>query len=59
MVDPSAGDAAFSDVYGDSFVPAVTLGTGQRCRINFGHNVDTLKHFTYCGLQEGYEPFCV
>lgn len=26
QVDPSAGDAAFSDVYGETFVPACTLG---------------------------------
>jgi hypothetical protein len=28
-------------------------------RLNFGHDVDTFKYFTMCGLQEGYEPFCV
>ena len=27
--------------------------------MNFGHDVDTFKFFTMCGLQEGYEPFCV
>ena len=27
--------------------------------LNYGHDVDTLKFFTLCGLQEGYEPFCV
>ena len=26
LVDPSAGDAAFSDVNGETFVPACTLG---------------------------------
>ncbi len=59
LVDPVAGDAAFGDVLGEEFVPAFTLAIGQRCRLNFGHNVDTLKFFTTCGLQEGYEPFCV
>ena len=60
LVDPVAGDAAFSEIAaGESFVPAFTLGTGQNCKLNFGHNVDTLKFFTTCGLQEGYEPFCV
>lgn len=60
LVDPVAGDAAFSEIaVGEDFVPAFTLGTGQRCKLNFGHNVDTLKFFTTCGLQEGYEPFCV
>ena len=59
-MDPAAGDAAFGDVHADgSFVPAFTLCTGQKCRLNFGHNVDSLRFFTMCGLQEGYEPFCV
>ena len=59
LVDPSAGDAAFTEITGDSFIPACTLGIGQKCRLNFGHDVDSLKYFTMCGLQEGYEPFCV
>ena len=59
LVDPVAGDAAFSEVTGENFVPAFTLCTGQKCRLNFGHNVDSLRFFTMCGLQEGYEPFCV
>ena len=62
LVDPQAGDAAFSDVSapgGESataevaFLPAVTLDIGQNIKVNFGHNVDTLKFFTTCGLQEG------
>ena len=59
LVDPSAGDAAFSEIGGETFVPAATLGIGQKCRLNFGHEVDSFKYFTMCGLQEGYEPFCV
>ena len=59
LVDPSAGDAAFTEINGESFIPACTLGIGQKCRLNFGHDVDSLKYFTMCGLQEGYEPFCV
>ena len=59
LVDPSAGDAAFTEVAGEAFVPALTLGLGQRVKLNFGHDVDTLQYFTLCGLQEGYEPFCV
>lgn len=27
--------------------------------MNFGKDVSTLKYFTICGLQEGYEPFAV
>ena len=59
LVDPAVGDAAFNEVVGESFVPACTLETGQCVKLNFGHDVDTLKFFTLCGLQEGYEPFCV
>ena len=59
LVDPSAGDAAFSEVVGEDFVPACSLDIGQKVRLNFGHDVDTLKFFTMHGLQEGYEPFCV
>ena len=50
-MDPAAGDAAFGDVAGENFVPAFTLCTGQKCRLNFGHNVDSLRFFTMCGLQ--------
>lgn len=32
---------------------------GQKARLTYGQNVDSLKFFTTCGLQEGYEPFCV
>lgn len=27
--------------------------------MNFGKDVSTLKYFTICGLQEGFEPFAV
>lgn len=27
--------------------------------MNFGKDVSSLKYFTICGLQEGYEPFAV
>lgn len=27
--------------------------------MNYGKDVSTLKYFTICGLQEGYEPFAV
>lgn len=81
---------AFTDVQGDGFVPACTLGVGQKAKLVFGkkmvntscliklsllsfydnlkwhyykmwlgHDVNALKFFTLCGLQEGYEPFCV
>uniref|UniRef100_A0A182TIU4 Ryanodine receptor 3, brain n=1 Tax=Anopheles melas TaxID=34690 RepID=A0A182TIU4_9DIPT len=32
---------------------------GQKARVVYGQDVDSLKWFTTCGLQEGYEPFCV
>jgi ryanodine receptor 2 len=32
LVDPSAGDAAFTEIQGEQFVPACTLGIGQKCR---------------------------
>ncbi len=32
LVDPSAGDAAFTEIQGEEFVPACTLGIGQKCR---------------------------
>lgn len=44
---------------GEGLVPAMTLGSGQRCKLNFGQDSNSLKFFTTCGLQEGYEPFCV
>lgn len=37
----------------------MTLSAGQRGRFNFGQDSNSLKFFTTCGLQEGYEPFCV
>lgn len=36
-----------------------SLGPSQVGRMNFGKDVSTLKFFTICGLQEGYEPFAV
>jgi ryanodine receptor 2 len=43
----------------EGFVPAMTLGQGQRAKLNFGQDSNSLKFFTTTGLQEGYEPFCV
>lgn len=36
-----------------------SLGVCQVARMNFGKDVSTLKYFTICGLQEGFEPFAV
>uniref|UniRef100_A0A0N5AR96 Ryanodine receptor n=1 Tax=Syphacia muris TaxID=451379 RepID=A0A0N5AR96_9BILA len=60
LLDPSGSEMAFDNVLaGDGFVPAMTLSQGQRAKLNFGQDSNTLKYFTTCGLQEGYEPFCV
>ena len=59
LMDTLGGETAFTEVMGDSFVPAFTLGLGQKAKLCYGQNVNHLKYFTSCGLQEGYEPFCV
>lgn len=59
LMDALGGETTFADVQGDNFVPAFTLGVGQKARLCFGQDVNHLKFFTTCGLQEGYEPFCV
>ncbi|KAI6237110.1 hypothetical protein M3Y95_00230500 [Aphelenchoides besseyi] len=60
LLDPSGSEMAFDNVVPiDGFVPAMTLGQGQRARLNFGQDSNSLKFFTTSGLQEGYEPFCV
>lgn len=43
----------------EGYVPSMTLSAGQRGKFNFGQESNSLKYFTICGLQEGYEPFCV
>ncbi|VDN03294.1 unnamed protein product [Thelazia callipaeda] len=60
LLDPSGSEMAFDNVIvTDGFVPAMTFGAGQKARLNFGQDSDSLKYFTTCGLREGYEPFCV
>lgn len=59
MMDASGSETAFNEVQGDAFVPACTLGLGQRAHLVFGQDINHLKFFTTYGLQEGYEPFCV
>lgn len=36
-----------------------SLGLSQVGRINLGQNVSSLRYFTICGLQEGFEPFAI
>ncbi|KAF7254755.1 Ryanodine receptor 2, partial [Varanus komodoensis] len=60
LLDDSGSELAFKDFeVGDGFIPACSLGLSQAGRMNFGKDVSTLKYFTICGLQEGYEPFAV
>ena len=60
MMDMMGQEIAFKGIdVTASYVPAFTMGASQQARINFGQDVNTLKFFTCCGLQEGYEPFCV
>ncbi|XP_033246584.1 ryanodine receptor isoform X11 [Drosophila miranda] len=61
LMDALGGETTFAEVTaeGVGFVPACTLGVGQKARLIYGQDVDSLKFFTTCGLQEGYEPFCV
>ncbi|KAK6622641.1 hypothetical protein RUM43_008483 [Polyplax serrata] len=59
LMDALGGETSFADVQGDLFIPACTLGIGQKARLTFGQDVNTLQYFSNCGLQEGYEPFCV
>ncbi|KAL3078921.1 hypothetical protein niasHS_014703 [Heterodera schachtii] len=60
LLDPSGSEMAFDNVQPiNGYVPAMTLAAGQRGKFNFGQDSNSLKFFTTCGLQEGYEPFCV
>ena len=60
MMDSLGQEIAFRNIEtGEGYVPAMTLGRHQQAKLNFGQDVNTLKYFTFCGLQEGYEPFCV
>uniref|UniRef100_A0A4W6FCW0 Ryanodine receptor 2 n=1 Tax=Lates calcarifer TaxID=8187 RepID=A0A4W6FCW0_LATCA len=60
LLDDSGSELAFKDFEaGEGFIPVCSLGVCQVGRMNFGKDVSTLKYFTICGLQEGYEPFAV
>ncbi|XP_070401458.1 ryanodine receptor 2 isoform X3 [Nothobranchius furzeri] len=60
LLDDSGSELAFKDFEAsEGFIPVCSLGVCQRGRMNFGKDVSTLKYFTICGLQEGYEPFAV
>ncbi|XP_071161899.1 ryanodine receptor-like [Mytilus edulis] len=59
MMDNLGQEIAFRGIDVADYVPAMTMGVYQQAKLNFGQDVNTLKYFTCCGLQEGYEPFCV
>ncbi|KAL3874970.1 hypothetical protein ACJMK2_037916, partial [Sinanodonta woodiana] len=60
MMDSLGQEIAFQEInITEGYVPAISLGAHQQAKLNFGQDVNTLKYFTCCGLQEGYEPFCV
>ena len=54
LLDAVGGECAFAEIPApDSFgyLPAFTLGNGQRIRLMFGQDINALKFFTLCGLQ--------
>lgn len=60
LMDSVGSESAFENIsINEGYVPAFTLFSGQKVRVNFGQDVNSLKYFTNCGLQEGYEPFAV
>ncbi|MFT7807285.1 ryanodine receptor 2 isoform X1 [Arapaima gigas] len=60
LLDDSGSELAFKDFeILEGFIPVCSLGVCQVGRMNFGKDVSTLKYFTICGLQEGFEPFAV
>ncbi|XP_072885345.1 ryanodine receptor 1-like isoform X1 [Hemitrygon akajei] len=60
LIRDSGSELAFKDIeVGDGFIPVCSLGLSQVGRINLGQNVSSLRYFTICGLQEGFEPFAV
>ncbi|XP_057288094.1 ryanodine receptor 1-like, partial [Pezoporus wallicus] len=60
LISDAGSEVAFKgfDV-GEGFVPVCSLGPGQEGLLNLGQDVSSLRFFTICGLQEGYEPFGV
>ncbi|XP_056888735.1 ryanodine receptor 2 isoform X2 [Takifugu flavidus] len=60
LLDDLGSEVAFKDFeVNEGFIPVCSVGVCQVARLNLGKNVSTLKYFTICGLQEGYEPFAV
>uniref|UniRef100_A0A670J4K8 Ryanodine receptor 1 n=1 Tax=Podarcis muralis TaxID=64176 RepID=A0A670J4K8_PODMU len=60
LISDSGSELAFKDVeIEDGFIPVCSLGLSQVGRLNLGQDVSTLRYFTICGLQEGFEPFAI
>ncbi|XP_066559872.1 ryanodine receptor 1b isoform X5 [Amia ocellicauda] len=60
LISDSGSEQAFKDIeIGEGFIPVCSLGLGQMGRINLGQDVSSLRYFTICGLQEGFEPFAI
>ncbi|XP_063287318.1 ryanodine receptor 1 isoform X3 [Pelobates fuscus] len=60
LISDSGSDLAFKDIeIGDGFIPVCSLGMSQVGRLNLGQDVSSLRYFTICGLQEGFEPFAI
>ncbi|XP_051788410.1 ryanodine receptor 1-like isoform X7 [Erpetoichthys calabaricus] len=60
LISDSGSDLAFKEIeIGDGFIPVCSLGLSQVGRLNLGQDVSSLRYFTICGLQEGFEPFAI
>uniref|UniRef100_A0A3Q2YEG7 Ryanodine receptor 1a (skeletal) n=1 Tax=Hippocampus comes TaxID=109280 RepID=A0A3Q2YEG7_HIPCM len=59
LISDSGSEMAFKDIDIGEFIPVCSLGLSQVGRINLGQNVSSLRYFTICGLQEGFEPFAI
>ncbi|KAL0964499.1 hypothetical protein UPYG_G00324660 [Umbra pygmaea] len=59
LTDKGSELAAKDFDIGQGFIPACCLGVNQEGRLNLGRDVASLRFFTTCGLQEGFEPFAV
>lgn len=60
LMDSFGQDFAFKNIdTSDGYLPVVSVGPGQRVKLNFGHDVNSLKFFTCNAMHEGYQPFAV
>ncbi|KPP74149.1 hypothetical protein Z043_106725, partial [Scleropages formosus] len=56
LISDLGSEMAFKDI---EIGEVCSLGLSQVGRINLGQNVSSLRYFTICGLQEGFEPFAI